>query len=121
MAAESPDAFFHVISKDSGFDPLIKHLKTQQILCQRSESIADIPLIKTANSKSFPEKVDTLIDNLAKRKASKPRTLKTLPSSINALFLNQLSNDEIDALVEQLTKRGAIKVADGKVHYHLPL
>jgi hypothetical protein len=120
LAAETPDAYFHVISKDSGFDPLIKHLKVQGILCQRSTSIADIPLVKISNSKSVAEKVDAVVDNLAKRKASKPRTLKTLRSTIKALFVNQVAEEELDGLIEQLAKRGAIKVADGKVNYKLP-
>jgi hypothetical protein len=119
LAAEAPDAHFHVISKDRGFDPLIKHLKLQGIFCQRSTSIADIPLVEISNSKSVAEKVDAVIDNLVKRKASKPRTLKTLRTTIKALFVNQVADEELDGLIEQLTKRGAIKVADGKVHYEL--
>jgi len=120
LAAETPDAYFHVISKDSGFDPLIKHLKMQGILCQRSTSIADIPLVKISNSKSGPERVDAIIDNLAKRKASKPRMLATLRSTIKALFVNQIADEEVDELIEQLKRREVITVADGKVHYTLP-
>jgi hypothetical protein len=119
LAAETPDAFFHVISKDTGFDPLIKHLKMQKVLCQRSTSIVDIPLLKISNSKSVREKVDAVIENLEKRKAAKPRTLKTLRSSIKALFVNQLADEELDGLVEQLSDRGATVVADGKVSYGL--
>jgi PIN domain len=117
LATENPDAYFHVISKDAGFDPLIKYLKTQNVFCHRSTSIADIPLVKISNYKSIPEKVDAVIDNLSKRKAGKPRTLKTLRSSIKTLFLNQLSDDELDGLIGELKNRGAIKVADGKVQY----
>jgi len=120
LAAETPDAYFHVISKDTGFDPLIKHLKAQKISCQRSKSIADIPLTKIPKSDSISEKVDAVIDNLAKRKTAKPRTLKTLRSTITALFANQLADEEIDGLIEQLTERRAIRVAEGKVHYELP-
>jgi len=120
LAAENPDADFHVISKDRGFDPLIKHLKAQKILCQRSTSIADIPLTKILESAPNLEKVDAVIDNLVRRKAAKPRTLKTLRSTIKALFTNQIMDEDLDGLIEQLTKRGAIKIADGKVHYELP-
>lgn len=117
LAAENPDAIFHIISKDTGFDPLIKHLKAKKIICQRLASIAAIPPFKSTNSKPFSDKFDTLICNLAKRKTGKPRTIKTLRSTIKALFLNQLSMGEPDALIEQLKKRGAIKVDDGKVQY----
>jgi PIN domain len=46
LAATHPDASFHIISKDTGFDPLIKHLKSRGIECKRSAAIADIPHIK---------------------------------------------------------------------------
>ena len=120
LAAENPGADFHVISKDSGFDPLIKHLKAQNIQCHRSTSIADIPLAKIPKSPSTGDKVAAVIDNLVRRKAAKPRTLKTLRSTIKALFGNQIMDEELDRLIEQLTQRGAIRVAEGKVHYELP-
>ena len=60
-----------------------------------------------------------IIDNLTRRKAAKPRTVKTLRSTIKALLGNQLMDAELDGLIEQLTQRGAINVVDGKVHYEL--
>jgi hypothetical protein len=48
LAAENPGASFSIISKDTGFDPLIKHLKARQIDCKRSASVADIPQLKAA-------------------------------------------------------------------------
>ena len=44
------------------------------------------------------EKIDAVIENLAKRKAAKPRTLKTFRSTIKSLFVNQLSDEELDGL-----------------------
>jgi hypothetical protein len=133
LAAVNPDAHFHVISKDKGFDPLIKHLQAKKISCQRSTSIVDIPLakisniksapekpVKTSSAKSTPEKVDAVIENLTKRKASRPRTLKTLRSTIKALFVNQLTDEELEAIIGQLSKRGAIDIKDRKVGYGLP-
>ena len=117
LAAENPGASFQVISKDTGFDPLIRHLRAKQIACERSATIADIGKVKTLDSSSSADRRDAVIDNLAKRKAAKPRSLKTLRSSINALFVNQLSDEELDGLIEQLTTRGTIKVSDGKVYY----
>lgn len=120
LAAEAEGARMHVISKDTGFDPLLKHLNAQGISCQRSKSLADLPSVKTSNPKRDPERIGAVLVNLAKRKAAKPRTLKTLRTSINALFGNQLGKHDLDLLIEQLTERGAIKFSDGKVHYDLP-
>ena len=47
LSAAYPDAYFHIISKDKGFDPLIKHLMDQKILCSRWASVLEIPLVKS--------------------------------------------------------------------------
>jgi hypothetical protein len=117
LVAESPSAQFHVISKDTGFDPLIRHLTAHGISCQRSKSLGDISQVKIPTSQSISERVDAVIANLAKRKAAKPRTLKTLRSTISARFLNRLTDEELDEIVEELKERGAITVADSRVHY----
>jgi len=119
LAAEIPDASFHIISKDTGFDPLIKHLKAQGVSCERTKSLPDVFTVKGSKLERDPERVAAVLANLAKRKAARPRTLKTLRSTINALFGNQLDNEDLDALIAQLTERKAIKVTEGKVHYEL--
>ncbi len=117
LANENPGALFHIISKDTGFDPLIQHLKAQKIVCERFDSIADIFPGKTNKPVSAPERVDTVIDNLTRRKTAKPQKIKTLRSTINALFLKQLSEQELDNIVELLIKRKVIKVVNDKVQY----
>jgi len=41
-------------------------------------------------------------------------------STIKALFRSELTEDELDRLIEQLARRGVIKIADGKIQYDLP-
>ena len=69
-------------------------------------------------AKPAREKIDVVIENLEKRKASRPRTLKTLRSTIKALR-KQLTDDEITRIVDQLSNRRVIKIADGKVTYEM--
>lgn len=120
LAHETPDAFFHIISKDTGFDPLIKHLKTQKVSCQRSTSLQDIPLLKVQNATSAKEKVDAVVGNLISRKASKPRKLTTLRSTIHSIFAKNLSDHELDSLINHLRKQGFITLKDEKIIYTLP-
>ena len=120
LAAEQPRAFFHVISKDTGFDPLIKHLNRKGIHCRRCTSIADIPLAEETTTKTDDEMVGMIVDNLLKRKTARPRKLKTLASTIQTLFANQLPEKEIARLIAQLSGRGIISVVDDKVSYELP-
>jgi hypothetical protein len=120
LVAEYPGASFQIVSKDTGFDPLIRHLKAKGISCHRTKALSEMAPGKIANSGSNGQKIDAVIDNLGKRKAARPRTLKTLRSTIKALFVDQLSDEELDALIAELTDRGVVKVSDGKVHYELP-
>ena len=119
LAAENPDASFYVISKDAGFDPLIKYLTAKGVSCQRSKSIPDIFGSKLSTSKPVANNIDAIIANLVIRKTGRPKTLKTLRGTINALFRNKLPEAELDELVDKLTKRGIVKVIDGKVTYEL--
>jgi hypothetical protein len=118
LAVEHPDAHFHVISKDTGFDPLIRHLRRKKISCQRSASVSDIPVVKIANSNTISEKTDAVTSNLAKRSTGKPRTEATLRSTIKALFGNKLSEADADAVLGELLGRGFVAISDGKVSYH---
>ena len=107
------------MSKDTGFDTLIKHLKSRKILAQRSPSVADIPLLKLVNSKSLAEKVEAIIGNLARRGTGRPRKVKTLESTISALFQNGLAEGEAHRILVELQKRGVVTVDGEKVSYNL--
>lgn len=120
ISVQDPSAYFHIISKDAGFDPLIKHLKDRKIPVVRSKSIEDIPMLKVSNSKDPEEKIAAILANLRQRGASKPRTLKTLGSSISALFQKQLQESELGVILEKLQANGYIVVTGTKVSYALP-
>ena len=120
LAASEPDAFFHIISKDTGFDPLIVHLKSKKILAARSRDIADIPIVKAANSKTPTEKLEVVLSNLRQRGAAKPRTVKTLSSTISSLFQKALAEAELAGLLATMQEKGFITVAGTRVVYALP-
>lgn len=119
LAAADSAAVFHIISKDSGFDPLIQHLKSRSIFAGRVNTVADIPLAKVANSKSPVDRLTAVVQRLRQMKAAKPRTLKALRSTIASLFQKQLSDAEIDTLVEALSKRKIAVLAANKMSYSL--
>lgn len=120
LAATAPDAHFHVISKDTGFDPLLKHLKEQGISCQRLTSLAAVTSA-TKNRALDGDRVGAVVENLAKRKSAKPGTTKALRTTIQTLFANEgLTEGQVDELIENLMARGVITISDGKVHYEVP-
>lgn len=120
LSAVEPAAFFHIISKDSGFDPLLKHLKGKNIFAQRSTCIADISYFKPTLPAAPEAQVEAVIVDLVRRKASKPRTQKTLRSTLHALFKKELSEQQLATLFSELCKRGIVKVDGTKVSYALP-
>jgi hypothetical protein len=120
LASQDPEACFHIISKDTGFDPLLSHLKTRKLRAYRAKKVGDIPLVKAGNAKSTPDRIALIVADLNKRGAAKPRTLMTLTSTVGAIFLKQLSPDEISALLTALQERGYVSVAGNKVSYSLP-
>jgi hypothetical protein len=125
LASVEPLGFFHIISKDTGFDPLIQHLKSKKILAARSASIEEMPCFVTPppatqqpkittpqhKSNAVPsrptreELINAAVDDLIKRKASKPRTPKTLWSTIHARCGKDIPSSDIDAVYEMLVKQ----------------
>ncbi len=120
LSASDPSAFFHIISKDTGFDPLIKHLKAKKVFAQRSPCIAEIPYFKPPTPAIPEDQIAIVVADLQRRKASKPRAQKTLLSTMHALFKKELSEQELDRLFKSLCSRGIVKVDGTKVSYVLP-
>ncbi len=120
LSAQEPSGFFHIISKDTGFDPLIKHLKMKGVFAQRSVAIASIPLLKPVVPSTSDAQIDVVIAHLAKLKAAKPRAQKTLLSTLHALFKKELSEHQLSSLFTSLCKRGIVKLDGTKVSYELP-
>ncbi len=120
LASKEPEAYFHIVSKDTGFDPLINHLKGKKILACRSKDVTDIPIVKASNSKSPSEKIAVIIADLKRRGAAKPRAVKTLTSTISNMFQKQLSDEELQSLLLELQRKGIVSIAGTKVSYELP-
>lgn len=140
LATADPSGFFHIISKDTGFDSLIKHLKTRKVFSTRSASIEEMPcFLPTATNSyetsgsvtelkqninpartSIESLIKIAVSDLIKRKASKPRTPKTLLSTIHAKCGKDIPVADIEAVYKGLVKHGYVQVNGTKVSYALP-
>lgn len=120
LSAKEPDAYFHIISKDKGFDPLIRHLKEKDINVMRERDLAEIPLLQLPTSTSMDEKVAAIVKNLGGRGQSRPRKVRTLKNTINSLFTKKLDDGELSTLVREMQKRKLIVVNQNNVSYKLP-
>lgn len=120
LAAGESDAFFHIISKDKGFDPLIDHLKERKIRVRREKDIGEIPLLQLTDNTSMDEKISAIVKNLGGRGQSRPRKVSTLSNTINSLFNPKLDAKELTALVKEMEKRKLIVINKNNVSYKLP-
>lgn len=119
IAEQDPDAYFHIISKDSGFDPLIKHLKESKILVRREKDISEIPLLRISIESSLDEKISTIVKRLSAMGKNRPRKLQTLKNTINAWFTNKLAETELLALIDRMLQLKIIENKDQKISYKL--
>lgn len=142
LAAADPGAMFHIISKDTGFDPLVKHLNTRSVLAARSMSIEAMscfdssaaressvsPLKQrkvapSAKGKSSPvqeEQIKAVIENLNNRKSNRPATMKTLLNTIHAKIGKERPLAEAETMRDELIARKYVLVSGLKVTYKLP-
>jgi len=120
LATKDSSAHFHIISKDTGFDPLIRHLKSKKIHIQREKDLAEIPILRMDSAAPPDDKISIIVKNLIGRAQSRPRKEKTLANSINSWFTKKLDEKELNALIQSLKNKGYITVKDGNVSYRLP-
>lgn len=121
LAEKDPNCFLHIITKDTGFDPLVKHLKTKKIHATRVKELADIPILQISNAKSAKEKIEAIVKSLTSRGNARPRKVQTLSNTINALFSKSLDEAELISLIEALKKQKYITVDDNNVSYQAPI
>lgn len=120
LAALDSEPFFHIISKDTGFDPLIAHLKDKGIFCKRSTALEAIPVLRTLTEAPRDEQIDGVIEKLKGMPKSRPQKDQTLRKMISAWFGNKLDSAALDRIVGELTRRKVIILDQGKVRYALP-
>lgn len=117
LGKSGSDDEFHIVSRDTGFDPLIRHLKAQNIKAARRRDLFEIPLLKESETESLGEKIDKVIHNFDLRGHSRPRKVKTLKASIRSLFGDGLKDEELDNLVEGLKQRKYVAVDGERIRY----
>lgn len=144
-----PAGYFHIISKDTGYDPLIEHLRSKHIRIRRHADFAALtfsvpakPAVVTpkptpppavSKPKSSPKpkvqpsaKTDAddlekrVLEHLRKPTATRPRTKTKLVSFLIAHLGQQITKSEALTLIENLGQAGHLFIDDkDKVTYLL--
>lgn len=137
-----PGGYFHIVSKDKGYDALIEHLRSRHIRVWRHNDFttltfsavakspaAPAPVVSPASKspakpKTPPTPMETfearVLEHLRKPTTNRPRTRKKLTSHLIAHLGHKVTEAEASELVEMMSQAGHL-VSDekGKLTYHL--
>ena len=120
LAAKNPKTEFFVVSRDRGFDPVIRHLNEERdVRSRRVADIAEIPSLRISAGTSLDEQIRLIVKNLRSRGRSVPRKVSTLKNTIRSLIAEKLSDEQLDSIVAALKKQRLIEVNNNNVRYHL--
>jgi hypothetical protein len=119
LTSRDADAGYYIVSRDTGFDTLIKTLSGRGLHVSRVKEIADIPLLRVTNGKTLAEKLEAVRQNLRSRGSCRPRKVRTLRNTINSLFLKSLTESELDEILKELVKEGHVTIEKENVTYQL--
>lgn len=120
LIAREPDSYFHIISRDTGLDPLIDHLRGLGHHVSRWNDVSGIPVAKLATSLTEDDQLSHIIEYLVRRGAQRPASMKTLLGSIGALFNPPLDQDVATRLAQSLQEHGVFELAGNRLQYALP-
>jgi len=116
LLAKDPTAVFHIFPADGGYDALIQHFRDRQLFAHRHKSIADIPHVTAANSKSLPANVAIVRESLSSRVTGRTATLKALDSTISGMFPGGVAPEVRADIIAALQSSGFVTVAGTKVN-----
>jgi hypothetical protein len=105
-----------VLSKDKGFDPLLRHLNKTGLKCKRLNSLLELDP-KAAAQPEEPN-YKRVIEVLGKsEKKSRPRKRKTLSQHISSIFQKRLPQAEVDRLIDILFANKMISETNDTITY----
>ncbi|MDH5220256.1 MAG: HNH endonuclease [Betaproteobacteria bacterium] len=67
--------------------------------------------------KAAKDRYGVVVSNLRQRGAAKPKTVKTLTSTIRSLFQKDITDKELSTILQQLESEGVVTIEGAKVAY----
>jgi hypothetical protein len=126
LSEKDPGSSFTILSKDTGFDPLIKHLVSKGVQCRRIEDIKYFgkpiskpkPNTSTKNKKNIDEIVTNLTSHFLKSdKIRRPKKLNKFIAFVKSR--GNLSDDVVKAVVDKMVLNKLIEIKDEKIIYSM--
>jgi hypothetical protein len=121
-AQADPNAHFHIVSKDTGFDPLIEHLRTRHVHARRHPDYSTLTF-STPPKPPAAGPDDTLqrvLEHLRKNTNNRPKRKATLIAHLTAFCGKTSTVAEVEAVIERLRQARHLSIGDKEaVSYHL--
>ena len=113
IRVKDPEGYFHIVSKDTGYDSLVGHLQDEGAFARRHSSFCEIPILMKVE-----ERVGVVSKDLKENTASRPKKRSTLESKIQARFGSALSEADVSETIEGLIRDRSVTLLDsGEVKY----
>jgi hypothetical protein len=139
--AADPVGHFHIISKDTGYDPLVEHLRSRNIHAQRHNDFTTLPFTapagqptlnpppvtkpKSASKSKAPvfslaPQETQVLEHLRKTTTTRPRKEKKLVSFLIAYLGHKITEAEALSIIKNLCRAGHLAIGEkGDVTYHV--
>jgi hypothetical protein len=115
VTEKSPNLHCIVLSKDKGFDPLLRHLNKNGLKCKRINSLLELePESAAAEEPNYKRVLDLLSKS---EKKSRPRKRATLSQHISSMFQKNIAQSEIDRIIDILFANKMISESNNAITY----
>lgn len=120
LSKTDPGLSFIVLSKDKGFDPLIRYLCKQKIACRRIQGLLELSKEKDKIISQDEDLTTKVIENLSGiEKNKRPRNRNTLRQHIKTLLSKRkLSEQELDTLIDILFVQKKVSEVSNRITYN---
>lgn len=125
----APSAYIYIVSMDTGFDPLVEHLRSRHIHAHRHDSFATLtfsgtakaaPMSSTAEPAGKEEPMNRLLEHLRKNLTNRPKKKKTLLSHLKSHLGKDATDADAAKVLEMLRQAGHLSIGDkDAVAYHV--
>jgi hypothetical protein len=119
LVAKNPKGYFHIISKDKGFDPLVGHLVSRGVSVRRHNDLTDITIYGISKMSDMAELIDTVMKNLKAHGTAKPKKAAALKNMLKSNLQHDLNEKELAKLFQKLVEMKRVTIKDDHVTYHL--
>jgi hypothetical protein len=103
------------LSKDKGFDSLLRYLNKNGLKCKRINSLLELdPKTATSEEPNYKRVFEVLSKS---EKKSRPRKRSTLSQHISSMFQKKIAQSEVDRIIDILFANKMISETNNTITY----